>query len=109
MTRKSTHHGDTHEEPTGDIIDDLRAIIRDAEELLRATEDQVGDRIAEVRARAEESLSGAKERLRDLGGGVDKARSAARSADKYVHENPWAAVAIAVGVGFIIASIGRRR
>jgi ElaB/YqjD/DUF883 family membrane-anchored ribosome-binding protein len=45
------------------LINDLHAVIRDAETLLRATAAQTGDKIQEARARAEESVRLAKERL----------------------------------------------
>ena len=109
MTSRSSNGDDAHETTASDIIDDLRAIARDAEALLRATEGEAGERIAEIRARAEESLAGAKERLRDVGAHAEKVRSAARSTEAYVRENPWTAVAIAVGIGFLIGSVGRRR
>ncbi len=110
MTKRSSHEGDAHEESAGSLIDDLRAIVRETEDLLRATEGHAGERIQEVRARAEESLEGAKERLRSISDDAEqKVRTAARSTDTYVRENPWTAVAIAVGVGFLIGSIGRRR
>jgi ElaB/YqjD/DUF883 family membrane-anchored ribosome-binding protein len=92
------------------LFDDLRAVVRDAEALLKATEGQVGERIAEVRARAEQSLGSARERLQEAGAGMEtRARSALRSTDTYVRENPWTAVAIAAGIGFLLGSLGRRR
>ena len=48
------------------LIDDLTAVIRDAENLLRATAAQTGDKVAEVRARAEESVRQAKVRLEGI-------------------------------------------
>jgi ElaB/YqjD/DUF883 family membrane-anchored ribosome-binding protein len=33
----------------------------------------------------------------------------ASSADDYVRENPWTAVAVAVGIGFLLGAINRRR
>ena len=38
MTKKSTHTADADDVGSGSLIDDLRAIVRDAEELLHATE-----------------------------------------------------------------------
>lgn len=108
----STAMPDDAKEPvtTDDLLEDLKAVVRDAEALLRATEGQVGEKIAEARARAEESLGSARERLgvaaADLG---TRARSAAHSTDGYVKENPWTAVAVAVGVGFLLGSLNRRR
>ncbi len=95
---------------TEDLLKDLGAVIRDAEALLRATEGQAGEKIAEARARAEESLGSARERLENAGADLKThARSAARAADTYVHENPWAAVAIAAGLGYLLGQLGRRR
>jgi len=94
----------------GDLLENLKAVIRDGEELLKATEGELGERIAEARANAEETLGSARERLREAGADIGpRARNAARSADKYVHENPWTAVAVAVGIGFLLGSLNRRR
>ena len=110
MPKKATADASVHEPTVDDIVEDLRAVVRDAEALLHATEDHAGEKIAEIRARAKESMDSARERLRDVGAGVEaRARSAARSTDDYVRENPWTAVAIAVGVGFLLGNIGRRR
>lgn len=95
---------------TGDLLEDLKAVMRDAEALLRATEGQAGEKIAEIRAHAEETLGSARERLHDAGAEVGtRARSAARSTDTYVRENPWTAVAVAVGIGYLLGQLGRRR
>jgi ElaB/YqjD/DUF883 family membrane-anchored ribosome-binding protein len=93
----------------GDVLEDLRTVVRDAESLLRSTEGQVGERVDEIRSRVEETLDSARERLREAGEGkAAQAKAAAHSADKYVRENPWTAVAIAVGVGYLLGRIGRR-
>lgn len=85
------------------LIEDLKVVIRDAEELLRATADQAGEKIAEVRARAQASLQNAKVRLGELGQQArDQARVAAGSADEYVHANPWTAVGIAAVAGLLV-------
>ncbi len=93
-----------------DLLEDLRAVVRDAEALLRATEGQAGEKVAEIRARVENTLHGARERLKEKGADVElKARAAARSTDTYVHENPWVAIGIAAGIGFLVGFVGRRR
>jgi ElaB/YqjD/DUF883 family membrane-anchored ribosome-binding protein len=93
---------------TDDVIEDLRAVVRDAEALLRATEDQVGERVEEVRKHVEETLVGARTRLEDaVGDKGARVREAARSTEAYVKENPWTALIIAAGAGFLIGAIGR--
>lgn len=82
---------------------DLRAVIDDTEELLKATAGQAGEKIHAARARAEETLRTARARLVELGeAGAEKAKAAAKATDVYVHENPWQAVGVAAGVGFLL-------
>ena len=92
-------------EPTSasQLIDDLTAVIRDAESLLRATAAQTGDKVEEIRARAEETVRQAKERLAGVEEqALERARVFAGEADQYVRGNPWRAVAVAAGVGLLL-------
>ena len=86
-------------ERTDNMMEDLKAVIADAEELLRATADQAGPRIEEVRARAEDSLRAAREHLSGAGAELDT----------QVRAHPWAAVGIAAGVGLIIGILLSRK
>jgi len=95
---------------TQKLMDDLSAVVADAEELLKATASQTGDRIMAVRARAEESVRVAKDRIADAQDQLmDQARATAREADVYVHENPWKAAGVAAAVGLLIGAIISRR
>ena len=40
---------------------------------------------------------------------VDKTKAAARATDDYVNDNPWQAVGIAAGIGFLLGVIIGRR
>lgn len=92
------------------LIDDLAAVIRDAESLLRATAAQTGDRVEEIRARAEETVRQAKARLEGVEEqAVERARVFAGEADEYVRGNPWRAVGIAAGVGIVLGLLMSRR
>ena len=92
------------------LIDDLTAVIRDAESLLRATAAQTGDRVEEIRARAEESVRQAKARLEGIEEqALERARELAGDADQYVRGNPWQAVGIAAGIGLVLGLILSRR
>ena len=89
---------------------DLKTVIADMEEYLRATASQTGEKIGVIRERLQEQMHKAKDRLADTREVVvDKTKVAARATDEYVHDNPWRAVGIAAGVGLIIGLlIGRR-
>lgn len=92
------------------LVTDIRAVIADAEEILHATADQTGEKIAALRVRIQDRLLDARERLTAaeivL---VDKTRAAARATDDYVHANPWQAVGIGAGIGFLLGlALGRR-
>jgi ElaB/YqjD/DUF883 family membrane-anchored ribosome-binding protein len=92
------------------LIGDFKTVVRDAEELLKATAGQTGDKIGAVRARAEESLRKARSKLDEVESDlVDGAKAAAQATDELVHENPWQAVAIATAVGFLLGMLTGRR
>ncbi len=89
---------------------DLRAVIGDTEELLKATAGQAGEKVAAARARAEETLRDAKARLVAIGeAGAEKAKAAAKATDTYVHDNPWQAVGVAAAVGFLLGWVLGRK
>lgn len=92
------------------LVQDLKVVIADAEELLRATASQAGEKAAVARERIQENLNRAKARLAQVEDVLlDKTKQVARATDEYVHENPWAAVGIAAGIGLLIGLlIGRR-
>ena len=92
------------------LVSAIRSEISDAEELLSATADQVGEKIARLRERIQSRLREAKLRLAEAEALlVDKTKAAARATDDYVHESPWTAIGIAAGVGLLVGlALGRR-
>lgn len=98
------------EQSKNKLMDDFKAVVMDAEELLKATASQTGERVAEARAKAAESLQTAKARLADAQGIViDQAKAAAKETDAYVRHNPWQAAGIAAVVGFVLGALLTRR
>lgn len=92
------------------IVGNIKAIIADAEEILVATADQTGDKISTLRATIRERLLDARIRLDEAEQAMkERTRAAARATDDYVHDNPWQAVSIGAGVGFLIGFILGRR
>jgi ElaB/YqjD/DUF883 family membrane-anchored ribosome-binding protein len=88
---------------TGDkLLDDLKQVMRDAEELVKAVGGQAGQGTEEIRARAEEALQEIRARLAAIkDGAASRANSAAASADAQLRNNPWAAIGIAAAVGLL--------
>jgi ElaB/YqjD/DUF883 family membrane-anchored ribosome-binding protein len=92
------------------LMEDLRTVFADVEELLKATASQTGDRITAARAKAEESLKVAKARLAEVQAAVAaQTKAAAKAADDYVRANPWQAVGIAAAVGLMFGMLITRR
>jgi ElaB/YqjD/DUF883 family membrane-anchored ribosome-binding protein len=87
----------------GQIAEDLRALVSDAEALLRSTTNTGG---ADVQERAQATLQDLRARLSAL---EDTVRSRARDVDSYVRDNPWQAVAAAGGIALLLGLIMGRR
>jgi ElaB/YqjD/DUF883 family membrane-anchored ribosome-binding protein len=98
------------EASTQKLMQDLRAVIADAEALMAATADTAGTEIREARERAEESLGQARARLETFEEELQAhAKAALDDADAYVRENPWQSIGIAAAVGLVLGLlIGRR-
>jgi ElaB/YqjD/DUF883 family membrane-anchored ribosome-binding protein len=104
----STTVGEGDQFSVDKLRDDMRLLATDMEQLLRATANQTGKQVAQVRARAEESLQAAKARIADAQtSALARTRAASKAADEYVRENPWQALAIAsaaaIAIGFLLA------
>jgi ElaB/YqjD/DUF883 family membrane-anchored ribosome-binding protein len=81
------------------LMQDIHTVVVDAEDLLKATAGQTGERVEKIRARATESLRVAREELGAFGA----------SLNGKVRENPWTAAGVAAGAGLLIGLlIGRR-
>jgi ElaB/YqjD/DUF883 family membrane-anchored ribosome-binding protein len=94
---------------TDKLLDDLKTVVNDAEELLKATAGQAGERMSEARARAEASVRAARERMSGMQDDVlAQTKEMAEEADAYVRRNPWQAVGIAAAVGVILGLMIRR-
>jgi ElaB/YqjD/DUF883 family membrane-anchored ribosome-binding protein len=92
------------------LVSDMKVVVADAEEILRATAGVAGDKMGDLRERFGERLRDARIRLADAEAAlVDRTKAAARATDDYVHENPWRAVGLAAAVGLLLGVvIGRR-
>ena len=85
------------------VYDDVKVLIKDVQELLKATTSVVGDKATEARSRVQDSLKVAQDKLSIVQENVKaKGQEAFSATDGYVRDNPWNAVGIAAGVGFLL-------
>ena len=92
------------------LVDDFKAIVTDADELLQAMAKVSGEGFTAVREKFALKLKNAKASLADAEQlAVDKAKQAATATDNYVKGNPWTAVGIAAGVGILIGFLAAKR
>ena len=92
------------------LVADLKVVVADAEELLRATASQAGEKVSAARERIQASLASAKIKLSEAERALlDKTKEAARATDEYVHEHPWHAVGVAAAIGVVLGMLISRR
>jgi ElaB/YqjD/DUF883 family membrane-anchored ribosome-binding protein len=85
---------------------DIAQLAEDAQALMAATADVAGEKVKEARNR----LAAALDRGKEIYGRVrDKAVEGAKAADEAVHEHPYQAIAIGVGVGALLGYLLARR
>ncbi|QWE31652.1 YqjD family protein [Polynucleobacter sp. Adler-ghost] len=92
------------------LIGDFKALMADAEDLIKATASHNDGPLGEIRSKAMETLNSAKESLSSVEGTVtEKAKVVAERTDEFVHRNPWEAVGVAAGIGLLVGLFIRRR
>ncbi|MEO8101780.1 MAG: DUF883 family protein [Betaproteobacteria bacterium] len=92
------------------LAGDFRNVVTDVEELLKATAGQTSGQLTGARDRVAESLKQMRLELEHAEqAALAKARHAAKEVDHYAHENPWQAVGIAAGIGFLLGVVVARR
>lgn len=99
----NTSSGDVSKEK---LMQDLQVVVADAEELLKMTAAQAGEKVSAARERIQDSLIAAKARLAVAEEAMlEKTRQAARAADEYVNDNPWRAVGIGAALGLVVGML----
>lgn len=92
------------------LIADLQVVVHDAEELLKATAAQTGEKIQEARARTEASLRRVKARFGEVEQeALKRSRALAGEAEGYVRDNPWQVIGAAAGIAVLIGLLLNRR
>lgn len=92
------------------LITDVKTLMSDADDIVKAMATATGDKATELGEKLRVKLRTAREKMGDVQEVVaDRAKAAARATDDFVHDNPWKAVGIAAGAGFLIGLLVNRR
>jgi ElaB/YqjD/DUF883 family membrane-anchored ribosome-binding protein len=94
------------DDSTEKLLQDLREVVEDGEELLRAGASELNDKSSAARERLASALEGAKETGRKL---QQKTVEGARVTDRVIRENPYQSIGIAFGVGVLIGVLINRK
>jgi ElaB/YqjD/DUF883 family membrane-anchored ribosome-binding protein len=88
------------------LTSDLNLVLRDAEELLKATAGAGGENVKEAHSRLATALESAKATCERL---QDKTVAAAKATDHVIREHPYESIGLALGVGLLIGVLVGRR
>lgn len=93
-------------ESSSALANELRNVVNQAEALLNAIGQDKDEALDALRGRVYESLDTAKARLADIEGQASRAaRRAAVTAESWVRDNPWTAVAIGASIGLVLGAL----
>lgn len=92
------------------IMGELKSVIKDAEDMMKNTEQQAGEGFKTAKAKFESTLRSAKSELRHMEETiVERAKDAMHTTDEYVQDHPWKSVGLGACVGLIVGLlIGRK-
>src|SRR5512136_9401 len=85
---------------------DLKSVVRDAEELVKATAGHAGEKVSEVRNRLAAALESAKATCQRL---EEKTIEAAKVTDRTIREHPYESIGIAFGLGLLVGVLVARK
>ena len=88
------------------LVADVRAVARDAEELLRMTADDLSEKTRELRVRLGATLEAARETCKKM---EAAAVEGVKATDRVIHDYPYQALGAAFGVGVILGVLLKRR
>ena len=92
------------------VRNDMRTLIKEAQDLFREATYTTGDKADELRARGMALLESALAKAQEVQTvAMETGKEVAETTDAFVKENPWKAVAISAGVGVLIGMLIARR
>ena len=101
-----TRSAEEIEQSTERLLQDLKAVVHDGEELLKAGAQDLSGRGMAARERLAAALEVARETRRKL---EERARASARATDRIVREHPYQSIGAAFGIGMLIGVLLNRK
>lgn len=92
------------------FMEDLNAVLADAESLLKQAGQATGEQAQELRGRAQAAIGKAKTTLFDAEArAAREMRAAGQATDTWVRQHPWTALGIAAGVALVVGLVVNRK
>jgi ElaB/YqjD/DUF883 family membrane-anchored ribosome-binding protein len=94
------------QDSTEKLLNELREVVEDGEELLRAGANELSEKGMAARQRLATALDAAKETGRKL---QERTVAGAKATDRVIREHPYQSLGIAFGVGLLIGVLVNRK
>ena len=101
-----TRSAEEIEQSTERLLQDLKAVVRDGEELLRAGAQDLSERGMAARERLAAAVEIAKQTRRKL---EERAVAGAQATNRLVREHPYESLGVAFGLGLLLGVVINRR
>ena len=91
------------------IVEDLRVLLKDSEEMLRLAANVPGEGVGVLRDKLGTHVETLQSALGDAQENAQRRyRAATVNTERYVRQNPWRSIGIAAGVGFVLGVLTAR-
>jgi ElaB/YqjD/DUF883 family membrane-anchored ribosome-binding protein len=92
------------------VRNDMRTLVKDAQELFREATSSTGDRAEELRNKGLILLDVAMEKAQEVqAAAMETGKEVMQTTDEFVQRNPWPAVAISTGIGVLVGMLLARK
>jgi|SRR5580704_12925388 ElaB/YqjD/DUF883 family membrane-anchored ribosome-binding protein len=98
-------HDRSHETATDKVVEDLKRVVSDSQELLHSTANVAGERAHMLRERLSDAMEAAQATCAKL---QSKAAAGVQATDKLIRDNPYQSIGIAFGLGILIGVLATR-
>jgi ElaB/YqjD/DUF883 family membrane-anchored ribosome-binding protein len=94
------------EQANEQLASDLKTVVHDAEELMKATAGQAGEKVAQARSRLAAAIESAKASYQRA---QEKTIAAAKATDQTIRAHPYESIGIAFGLGLLVGVLVARK